>query len=254
MEKIGEFLKNERIEFYAFLPIDAARFINAKKESEIIGMKSIVVFLIPYKTELPENRTVGRFAAPYDYHIYAKELFERFEKMFGECRCYCDNSPIAEKELAAKAGLGIIGDNSLLINEKYGSYVFIGEIFLPYEFKAYTELSDIIHCDSCGICKKSCPCSLDFKNCISLINQTKNITPEMEKIISSAPFKWGCDICQDVCPYNVNAAETPIDYFKTELVPVLTVEAVDEMIRDGSFAKRAYAWRGEKTIKRNLKL
>lgn len=251
---IKSFFEKEKIEFYAIVPADSVRIINEKKAREIDGMKSVVVFLIPYKTLLPENRNVGRFAVPYDYHLYAARLFERFRRNYGECRCYCDNSPIDEKEIAAKAGLGVIGENSLIINEKYGSYVFIGEIFLPHEFEKYSDLSDIHSCIRCGKCKEACPCHLEFEGCVSHINQKKNITPDEEDVIRRSAVKWGCDICQDACPMNLKSSDTPIDFFKKDLAPFITEEAIDVMIKNGTFENRAYAWRGEKTVKRNLKL
>lgn len=254
MNRIEAFFKKEKIEFYAFAPVDAVRVINEKKAHEIEGMKSVAVFLIPYKTALPEKRNVGRFAVPFDYHLYASELFERFRNEYGECRCYCDNSPIDEKEIAAMTGLGVIGDNSLIINHKYGSYVFIGEIFLPCELDEYTALSEIKGCISCGKCKNACPCHFEFEGCLSYINQKKNITPDEEDVIRRHDFKWGCDICQDVCPMNASAQETPIDFFKTNLAPCITEEMIDDMISNGTFKSRAYAWRGEKTIRRNLQL
>lgn len=254
MDIIKDFFEKEKIEFYAIVPINAVRIINEKKAREIEGMKSVAVFLIPYKTPLPEGRNVGRFAVPYDYHLYAAELFERFKSECGECRCYCDNSPIDEKEIAAKTGLGVMGDNSLIINKKYGSYVFIGDIFLPYEFEEYSELSEIHGCIRCGKCKEACPCRFEFERCVSYINQKKNITPDEENVIRKSTVKWGCDICQDVCPMNEEAQNTPIDFFNVNLAPVITEEIIDNMIINGTFKSRAYAWRGEKTVKRNLSL
>jgi len=254
MNKIKAFFEKEKIEFYEFVPIDSVRIINEKKARETEGMRSVAIFLIPYKTPLPEKRNVGRFAVPYDYHLYASELFERSRSKFGECRCYCDNSPIDEKEIAAKAGLGVIGDNSLIINKKYGSYVFIGDIFLPYELEEYSDISEIHSCIKCGKCKEACPCRFEFEKCVSYINQKKNITSDEEDVIRKSEVKWGCDICQDVCPMNEEAQNTPIDFFKNNLAPFVTEEIIDDMITSGTFKNRAYAWRGEKTVKRNLKL
>ncbi|MBQ9940718.1 MAG: hypothetical protein IJO74_04170 [Clostridia bacterium] len=254
MNKIKDFFKSEHIEFYAFLPIEAVKIINPKKTEEIKNMKSLAVFLIPYKTQLPERRNVARFCVPYDYHLYAQELFVRFESVYSGCKGYCDNSPISEKVLAASAGLGIIGDNSLLINSKYGSYIFIAEIFFPFELSEYSPVGEILHCNSCGKCKNNCPCGFEFSKCISFVNQTKKLTDGMENIIKSSPYVWGCDLCQDVCPLNKTASDTPVEFFKSNLLPDVTLTEIDRMINDGSFKNRAYAWRGEKIIKRNLML
>lgn len=254
MERIKSFFEKEKIEFYAVLPARSATIINPVRGGEICGFESVIAFIIPYKTDLPLLRNVARFAAVRDYHMYAKELFERFKGIFPDCRCYCDNSPVDEKRLAAQAGLGVIGDNSLIINEKYGSYIFIGEIFIKERFEIYSQICAPATCLSCGACKKACPVGLDFKRCLSAVNQKKNISPEEESTIRACRFKWGCDICQDSCPCNKNAADTPIEFFKNSIVSNLTCEAVDEMVQNGTFSQRAYAWRGEKTIKRNLSL
>ncbi|MBE6688487.1 MAG: epoxyqueuosine reductase [Ruminococcaceae bacterium] len=254
MERIKDFFKNENIEFYAVLPADSAEIINTSRQSETEGFKSIIVFLMPYKTHLSPSRNLARFASARDYHLYASRLFERFEVFFPNCRCYCDNSPVNEKLLAARAGLGVIGDNTLLINEKYGSFVFIGEIFLKEKFENYTPLHTVRKCISCGACKKACPVELDFSRCISAINQKKKISPDEQEIIRTSQYKWGCDHCQDVCPYNLNAPETPIDFFKNEILDNLTAEKLDIILQNGSFSQRAYAWRGEKTVRRNIEL
>lgn len=254
MEKIKKFFESENIEFYAILPASAAQIINHARAHEILGFETVVVFVIPYKTDVSPARNMARFAAARDYHLYAAELFERFKTMFPDCRCFCDNSPVNEKRLAAEAGLGIIGDNSLIINEKYGSYIFLGEIFLKERMAVYDATHAPKRCNSCGKCKSACPVTLDFARCVSAVNQTKKITSEQENIIRSSQFKWGCDLCQDVCPYNIDAPQTPIEFFKTEIIDTLTPETVDRLIDEGKFKQRPYAWRGVETVKRNLKL
>ncbi len=254
MDRIKGFFESENIEFFAVLPASSAGIINPARKDKIKGFESVIIFLIPYKTDVSPSRNMGRFAAARDYHLYAKGLFERFKILFPDCRAYCDNSPVNEKLLAAEAGLGFIGDNSLIINEKYGSFNFLGEIFLKENFGTYKTLCTPKKCLSCGKCKNACPVGLDFASCISYINQKKKITPEEESIIRNSQFKWGCDICQDACPYNISAHDTPIGFFKEEIKDTVFISDIDEMIQNGTFCDRAYAWRGEKTIKRNLTL
>lgn len=254
MDKINDFFKQENIEYFAVLPSCDAKIINMSRANEIDGFESVIIFVIPYKTSVSPNRNIARFAAPKDYHLYAKQLFERFKKICPDSKCYCDNSPIDEKRLALQAGLGIVGDNSLVINSKYGSYIFLGEIFIKRGFEKYSDSGSIGHCISCGKCKKACPVDLCFENCISAVNQTKNISQQQKEIIRNSQYKWGCDLCQEVCPYNISAQDTPIDFFKNDICDTLTVRDLDQMLSDGSFQQRAYAWRGEKTIRRNLLL
>lgn len=254
MEKIKKFFESENIEFYATLPASSAQIINPARAHEILGFETVFAFVIPYKTDVSPTRNMARFAAARDYHLYAAELFERFKNLFPDCRCFCDNSPINEKRLAAEAGLGVIGDNSLIINEKYGSYIFLGEIFLKERMSVYDVTHAPKRCNSCGKCKNACPVALDFARCVSAVNQTKKITSEQEAVIRSSQFKWGCDLCQDVCPYNIDAPQTPIEFFRTDIIDTLTPETVDKLIDEGKFKQRPYAWRGVETVKRNLKL
>jgi epoxyqueuosine reductase len=151
---------------------------------------------------------------------------------------------------AAKAGLGVIGENTLLINPDYGSWVFIGEIVttLPIDTAKNTGLH---RCIGCGKCVAACPAGilgrLDFDKtkCLSNITQSKGeLTPQQTKLIKASGCAWGCDICQSVCPMNNNAAITPLEPFKTDLRP--QVKVGDPI--DG----RAYAWRGRAVIERNL--
>ena len=254
MQRIKNFFESEKIEFFAVLPAEAVKIVNPRRIGEIQGFESVIPFIIPYKTDVSALRNMARFAASRDYHMYAQGIFERFKSRFGDCLCFCDNSPIDEKRLAAEAGLGVIGDNSLIINKKYGSFIFIGEIFLKERFESYSPICVPERCISCGACKRACPVGLDFERCISAVNQKKHITPEEESLIRASRFKWGCDICQEACPCNKNAADTPIEFFKNDIAHTLTSDMVDEMVQNGTFSQRAYAWRGEKTIKRNLEL
>ena len=165
-------------------------------------------------------------------------------------------SPINERDAAAMAGLGIIGDKGMLITEKYSSYVFLGEIITDIPTTASP--SPIERCIGCGACKKACPMD-KIGVCLSSLTQKKGIlTPDEEQAILSFGSAWGCDICQEVCPYTKRAMEsgtiyTSIEYFQKELIPLLKREDIDKM-SDTEFSQRAYSWRGKAVISRNLTL
>ena len=89
--------------------------------------------------------------------------------------------------------------------------------------------------------------------CLSDVTQKKNITPKEEEIIKKYGSVWGCDICQTVCPEN-SFRETPIDFFKKDRVENLTRDTVEKQLSEGTFKSRAYAWRGEKVVLRNIDL
>lgn len=217
-----------------------------------------IVFAVPYLTEHKE-KNISAYAIPRDYHIYFDNLFrELLGELEGEFPDhkfvgFADNSPINERDAAAKAGLGIIGDNGMLITEKYSSYVFLGEIItdIPYSGEA----AEIKRCESCGACMSACPKS-EIGECLSALTQKKGELTEKEKnAIKKYGSMWGCDICQEVCPHTLRAINdrtiyTDIDFFKNDTVTRLTTNTLDEM-NDDFFGKRAYSWRGRSVIGRN---
>lgn len=251
--KITEFLKNEGIEFFSAIKSDKVSVINERIMPE--NAKSCVMFLIPYYTGKHENRNVSLYAVSLDYHLYIKSLSARFE---GDTTHYfkffADTSPINERKAAIDAGLGFLGQNGLVINEKYGSYIFIGTLLTDAVFDEdeYVTNTETKTCIKCGLCRKNCAYlrkECDF--CLSELNQRKNVTDEELEIIRSQKLVWGCDVCQEVCPHNKDAEITPIEFFHKDLLPKIDADMIENMSKDG-FLKRAYAWRGKKTILRNL--
>ena len=228
-------------------------------EKSNISPETVIVLLVPYYSKPFENRNVSLYAVPKDYHIYFAGLFEKLthklKELYPENKFvgFADHSPINEVHAAAKAGLGAVGDNGLLINGDYGSYVFIGEILtdIPYSDDFGVVSTAETQCGHCGICKRSCPKS---DKCLSSITQTKNITSEDEKkLIIENGCAWGCDICQTVCPMNLNIKTTDVDFFKEDLLPFVDSEMIRGMSEE-EFGSRAYSWRGKNCILRNLSL
>ena len=217
---------------------------------------------LSYYVKTEEKGNISRYAYARDYHFYFKELTERLEKEFPSVFRYaCDSSPINEVEGAVKAGLGSIGKNGLLINKRYGSYVFVAEFFSKLDindplFNGLEQKERGQVCRGCNACKNACPMNafLDKTKCVSFINQKKVLDKGDIEIIKSAPLVWGCDICQEACPENKKADETEIPFFYNDLTPTLTEEKLNALIESGEFEKRAYAWRGQKVIRRNIRL
>jgi epoxyqueuosine reductase len=128
--------------------------------------------------------------------------------------------------------------------------VFIGEIFTDIKTEK-TNLQKIHFCPGCGACRENCP-SPDL--CLSALTQKKGVLASDEQLlIKKYGCGWGCDICQNICPCNRDARETPVGFFRTELIPYLNTEMLDSM-SDAEFGLRAYSWRKRETIKRNLKI
>ncbi len=222
--------------------------------------KSVIVVLFPYYLgeEFYENLNISKYAVPTDYHEicgkYLKEITAFLEKAYSEAefQYFCDNSPINEVMAACFAGLGVRGENSLLINEKYGSFCFIGEIVTDLEIECNVE--KIGFCKKCGLCKKKCinnaitEDGIKKEHCLSEITQRKGaLTETEEKLISQSGCIWGCDICQDICPMNKGVAVTPIKE--------LYENAKSTYSGDEDYDKsRAFSWRKKDVINRNLKI
>ena len=252
-EKIKNFLVSENIDTFSAIRGEKLLVIDQKRMAE--NVKSAVIFLIPYYTGEHEGRNVSLYAVSYDYHLFVRELNDRFEgDGLHSFYFFADTSPINERDAALKSGLGVKGHNGLVINEKYGSFVFIGTLLTDAEFDEteYSSDAEIKSCINCGLCKKNCAylrCETDI--CLSELTQRKNVTDTELEIIKEHSLVWGCDTCQQVCPHNKEVCETPIDFFKRDLLGNITLDMIENMSKE-DFSKRAYAWRGKKTILRNL--
>ena len=259
---LKSFFDGEFIEFFSILPYSRCKVIRPDiMAREKFSPVSVIVYLVPYYTGEAVN--ISKYAISRDYHIYIKELNERLgaflKKRFTEnsFKGYGDSSPIDERRAAISLGLGIRGENGLLINEKYGSYVFIGEMItdISTELLGNAEIRDEISCKKCGRCKNACPTGrLKSKEnpCLSDITQRKGaLTEEEINLMRKCGTVWGCDLCQSVCPYNENAEFTPIEFFRQDRIAYLTDETLSSM-SEADFRCRAYSWRGRKTVERNL--
>ena len=260
----SEILNKYSLSLFSAIPLKNCEITRPHKLSRLgfydIEPLSAVMLAVPYLTE-QKDRNISSYAVSRDYHGYFAELFAavlpELRKAYPQYRFagFADDSPINERDAAAAAGLGIIGDNGLLITEKYSSYVFLGEIItdLPLECSP----SPIKHCEGCGACKRACP-KRDGE-CLSSLTQKKGaLTEEEIAIIKKHGSAWGCDICQEVCPHTLKAIKnqtlySDIEYFKAEALPKLTSDMIDKM-SDEEFSKRAYSWRKRETIKRNLEI
>ena len=255
---------SEGIEYFAALDIKKLNIVNSRLlERSGVEAKSVIVFLIPYYGGTAENVSV--YSASRDYHLYIKELnsklIPRIKGLYpnAELAGFGDHSPIDERYAAITAGLGILGKNGLLINEKYGSFIFVADIVTSIEPEVIgaVEPSEISFCEGCGLCLEACPTGILCGNgdrCLSEITQKKGELSDSEKeLILRCGSAWGCDACQTSCPHNADPLITPIEFFKTERIERLDLETLDAM-SDDQFSERAYAWRGRKTIRRNLLL
>lgn len=183
---------------------------------------------LPGKAVQDAEESTGRissYAQGEDYHEVLipriSELMTDFQSMIGSeipFRAYTDTGPLLERELAMRAGLGWIGKNTCLIHPRLGSYFFIAEVLLGIELEYDLPISADF-CGSCTRCIQACPTNcilpnrtLDTRRCISYLTiETKSGIPwELRKAVGNWIF--GCDICQDVCPWNLRFARPTTDH------------------------------------------
>ena len=221
--------------------------------------KSVIVYLFPYYLgeEYYEKSNISKYSVPDDYHLivpkYLNEAVCELKKEYPDniFEAFCDNSPIKEVKAAVFSGLGVKGENGLLINEIYGSYCFIGEIVTDKVFEYSPK--NMNSCLKCGECRNACPGKtvkngfVDKRNCLSDITQKKGeLSAEDVEMIRKNGCIWGCDICQNVCPMNNGIKVSPVKEFYETAKPFFKVGDTIE--------NRAFSWRGEKVINRNLEI
>lgn len=182
------------------------------------GAKSVVSLLLNYYPSNVQDDTdspkISKYAYGQDYHFVIKDklklLFQYIQEVIGEVggRIFVDSAPVMDKAWAKKSGLGWIGKHSNLINPKEGSFFFIAELILDIDLEEDGPIKD--YCGTCTRCIDACPTEaivepyvVDGSKCISYL------TIELKDQILPNEFKgkmdnwmFGCDICQDVCPWN----------------------------------------------------
>lgn len=180
------------------------------------GAKSVISLLLNYfpsQTQVDNTYKLSKYAYGQDYHFVIKEklreLLHSINENIGEVggRAFVDSAPVLDKAWAAKSGLGWIGKNSNLLSKQVGSFFFIAELIVDIELDYDTPVTD--HCGTCTACIDACPTQaiiapyvVDGSKCISYftIELKENLPADMKGRFDGWAF--GCDTCQDVCPWN----------------------------------------------------
>ena len=240
----------------------------------LTGVKSILALSFSYRMPplppKPGDQPRGswaRFARPRDYHQVISSIMARICSRIQDARpetrwkSCVDTSPLLERAAAHRAGLGFFGKNSCLIHPELGSYTFLGEILLdlslpPGPVKDYRE-----GCGDCGKCLKACPTGalsapycLDYSLCLSHLSQASDyIPPDIRPFMSERLY--GCDICQEVCPYNreTDSRQIPGEFLPLmdpypPLIPLLDLSKKDFA---AMYRNSPLFWRGRKILQRN---
>lgn len=202
--------------------------VRENPERMLPGARSVVCVAVNYRHpdaaaagtggEREPCGRIAQYARGEDYHRVLHDMLRglvramraEFDKPF-EARTCTDTAPVFERELAAAAGLGWVGKNTLLLHEREGSYCVLGELFTTLELTPDAPATD--HCGTCTRCLDACPTAafpaayqMDARRCIAYltIEHRGEIPAEQHERIGD--WLFGCDICQDVCPFNARAA------------------------------------------------
>ncbi|MEZ4264830.1 MAG: tRNA epoxyqueuosine(34) reductase QueG [Myxococcota bacterium] len=206
----------------------------------------------------PDEGYIARYARGKDYHAHVRQMLVRLVRLFAddpalgyastEHRIFVDTGPVLEKAFAARAGLGWIGKNTLLINRPGGSWYFLAEVLTPLDLAVDEAETD--HCGGCRRCLDACPTSafvepyvLDARRCIA--NWTIESADPLSLIDPAqlGQHIFGCDICQEVCPWNRRAeptAQLPLRARPANIRPKLAdLAGLDEAEFKARFPKSA---------------
>jgi epoxyqueuosine reductase len=192
----------------------------------LAGVKSLLMLGLPYRTGEPAEPQPGqgrisRYAwGPLDYHDVIHDRLGRLAELLRGLAPNCavrgvvDTAPLLEREFAQLAGLGWVGKNTLLLNKEYGSWFFLAALLTDVKL-AYDEPSRTDHCGTCRACLDACPTQafvdayvLDARRCISYTTIEQRTLPAEDMRVGQGDWIFGCDVCQDVCPWNHRAPVT----------------------------------------------
>ena len=232
--------------------------------------KSVISLLFNYypsESQNPNAPKIAKYAFGEDYHFVVKdklkEFVHRIEESIGkvEGRVFVDSAPVMERQWAEKSGLGWIGKHGLLINKQKGSFFFIAELILDLELIPDHKVTD--HCGTCTACIDACPTDaivanqvVDASKCISYL--TIELKDEIPSYFKGKMENWafGCDICQDVCPWNKFSSSHQTAKFqpKKEVLEMSQnewIEMTEEVFKE-LFKKSALKRTKFEGLKRNL--
>jgi epoxyqueuosine reductase len=235
------------------------------------GAKSVISLLLNYYPEEAQNTNsykLSKYAYGQDYHHVIKSklrsLHEFIQEEIGEVhgRAFVDSAPVLDKAWAAKSGLGWMGKHSNLLTQQVGSFYFIAELIVDLELEYDTPVMD--HCGSCTACIDACPTEaivapyvVDGSKCISYFTiELKNEIPNEFKG-KLDDWIFGCDVCQDVCPWNrfSKAHEEPLFNPHPELLSMTKKDwqEITEDVFKKVFQKSAVKRTKFSGLKRNIK-
>ena len=230
--------------------------------------KTIISIAFPYLHNIDYyDNGFSVYTRGQDYHkvvkSYLSKICEFIESIGGNAMSFVDSNFLPERYIAYLANVGFIGKNNLIITKKYGSFVFLGEIITDLEIETkerdFNEIEKFNECGSCESCYKECPSKSINKYkknpniCVSYFTQKKTLEDKEIKLLKGRVF--GCDSCQNSCPYNENINFSnikefyPFDFMNKENTRELAIIGTKDFKE--SFLKTSCGWRGKNVLKRN---
>lgn len=238
------------------------------------GAQSIISIALAYPTRMLEKRTgtkeerrgiFCRASWGLDYHTIVREKLQELEAFIldlipqSKVKSMVDTGELSDRAVAERAGIGWVGKNTNLITPEFGSFVYLGELITDIKFEPDKPMED--HCGECRLCIDRCPTGaivqggqLNANKCIAFVTQTKSMIREKYRQ-SIGNRLYGCDTCQQVCPYNRGVdfhhhhdMEPLPDVVKPKLKPLLKIS--NREFKE-TFGPLSGSWRGKKPIQRN---
>lgn len=258
---------------------------NGDKREDITnlvdGAKTVIVCGLSYLTDGDSNG-VASYAQGVDYHFVIKNMLRTLAEDIScrigreiEYRVFSDSAPIFERAWAVRAGIGWIGRNKMVINREYGSYTLLGELVCDIDLKdSYDSEDGFNGCGECRRCIEACPGGalksdgLDSCSCVSYltIEHSGDFTTHQRSLIDRSGYIFGCDICMDICPWNIKAKKhlTPVQSAKAKGILSIDRESIPQDLEswlaviESGFKQRfkgsPLLRAGKKKIARNLKM
>lgn len=244
-------------------------------EYQLKNCLSIVTLAVPYAAAENSHRlscagprgSVARCARAVDYHLVLKNKAENLITLVQKnsnrqfnYRILADRSPLLEREIARRCGLGLIAENCTVVNNLYGSYVALCTILVDVNIEADHEINN--RCLQCGQCRAACPTGalsapyiLNPHRCLSYLTQAAGIFPRELRALLGKKI-YGCDLCQQVCPLNNEISPSPLQEFSFELFPaeplLLPLLNITRREFDLTVKLTSAGWRGKTTLQRNV--
>ncbi len=258
MNSVENILLNNNIIDFAFVDFKSLELFDVKSKERVPeGAKTAIACIFPYYSKEALNGNISAYSAVQDYHIIIKEKLNEVCLQLSDIYAseqfvaFVDASPVNEVDMCLKAGLGVLGKQALLLSEKHGSFVFIGEIITTLQIQ--TQLKEAKNCIGCNLCIKNCPgkaiseSGVNTQNCASYLTQKKGeLTPQEIAIIRKAGLVWGCDMCQLVCPYNKDIKQANNEFSEG------IINKIERHTVQGIYKGRAFGFKGLKILLRNF--